>query len=870
MKNWFLVWVPALVLAGCVNDGLSGFKAPKEQSSGAPVANTFTFNGYTDHWQNVYENRYRYGNLYRINVPDIDKTIAQSRKDLAADMGFPGLRMSEGFFASLAASDPEVLMNPAEADIAGAFKSSSSVLAYVEKGSEVAGKLAKGNPFPAADDALDAYIMKRGKKVLHVVVGEGKSLETFRKTIADALEVARKYDMKRGWFGAETLLQSVTCTPCDPIDVMGLGMNEGNSWFVFSGYCDFLMGDKLSGWVKEVGDPVVTDLGYAPIFGCENWDNLQVQLMKTPEDWVNFQKKEGGYLFQDVPSGGLGTGPECDGYFANEGNARQINSWGKPFVITTGPAISGLTRCMILFVEKGVKFDRARMWEAIMSSSAVAVDTHGVIMGPELFRKTAQLMALDKTYLEEYFRDRINIESTIDGHRLHVRITNLYPKIVSGSLSLILPEQVGVQGKSKRNLTIPAGASRVLDFELLPSADAMGRLNAVLSRFSWDDESKSVMSSFNLPPAVSTHQLLYGPETGCEFPVSIHNFTTNTTVPVKVSVFKNDAPENAVYSEECELEIAKGSYMTRKFNLVLPAGGYTVKTQAMGVTAETQLGIGTETGEVTLEEKDLDGDGVNEYILENNKVRATLLTTGARVIEYYLKEKDDNLLFKLWPDKPTDDARSNRLWYYYPYGGFEDFLGQASVETHKVYSAEVLKAGGDYAEVRMRADYNGTVIEKTFTLYGGSPLLGIRFALDIKHPEMNVLGPQPILEVGQKHGLEDRILIPEPQGVTAYVMDPVDYYGKIFFPVEGWNADYDTKENISFVGAFPVKRPYYLHMWMNLPHNRDANYTYVELQPWLPLYINNTSYFSYYMWTEGASWTNGVQALRERNLITKK
>ncbi len=870
MKKWFFSLLPALLLAGCTSDGLSGFKAPQDRTPDSPVENTFTFSGYTNHWQHVYENRYKYGNLYRINVPDVGKTIAQSRKDLAADLGLPGLRMTEGFFSSVAAAGPAVLENPSESDITGAFKSASAVLAYVEKGSPVAEKLAKGCPFPAADDALDAFVLTRGKKILHVAVGDAKSLEAFKKILSDALEVAGKYDMKRGWFGAETLLQSVTCTPCDPIDVMGLGMNEGNSWFIFSGYCDFLMGDKLAGWVKEVGDPVVTDLGYAPIYGCDNWEGLQVQLMKTPEDWSNFQKEKGGYLFRNVPHGGLGTGPACDGYFATEGNAAQINTWGKPFAITTGPALSGLTRCMVLFVGKGEKFDRAKLWEAIMSCKAVAVDTRGVIMGPDLFRKSVQLMALDKVYLEDYFKDRLNLESAIEGHKLHVRVTNLYPEEVSGTFSLVLPEQVGVKGDGSFSMRIPSGASKELDVELLPTADAMGRLNAVVSRFAWDGDSKSVMSSFNLPPAVSTHQLLYGPATGCDFPVSIHNFTTASTVPVKVSVFQKDDPGKAVFSEERSFEVAKGSYQTQKFNLVLPEGGYTVRTEAMGVTADTQLGIGSEPGEVTLVEKDLNGDGVNEYILDNEKVRVTLLTTGARVIEYYLKEKDDNLLFKLWPEKASDDARPYRVRGYYPYGGFEDFLGQASVETHKVYSAEVIKAGGAYAEVRMRADYYGTVIEKTFTLYGGSPLLGVRFALDIKHPEMNVLGPQPILEVGQKHGPEDKILIPEPEGVTTYIMDPVDYYGKIFFPVEGWNADYDTRENISFVGAYPVRRPYYLHMWMNLPHNNDAHYTYVELQPWLPLYINNTSYFSYYMWTEGALWTHGVDALRERNLITKR
>ena len=287
-----------------------------------------------------------------------------------------------------------------------------------------AGLLEKKDPMGSPVMSLDAFVLKRGKKVLNVVLGDAESLKSFKEILTDALEVVGKYDMKKGWFGAETLIQSVTCTPGDPVDVMGLGMNEGNSWFIFSGYCDFLMRDKLAGWVKEIGDPVVTDVGYAPIFGCNDWSSMQVQMMKTAEDWTNFQKAYGGYIFRDVPEGGLGTGPECDAFFATPGNARQINTWGKPFAIRTGSVLGGLTNSMVLFVKKGEKFDKEKMWEAIMSCNSVAIADQGVIMGPDMFRKSAQLLALDRIYLEDYFGDRINMESFIEGHTLNVKVTN--------------------------------------------------------------------------------------------------------------------------------------------------------------------------------------------------------------------------------------------------------------------------------------------------------------------------------------------------------------------------------------------------------------------------------------------------------------
>ena len=97
------------------------------------------------------------------------------------------------------------------------------------------------------------------------------------------------------------------------------------------------------------------------------------------------------------------------------------------------------------------------------------------------------------------------------------------------------------------------------------------------------------------------------------------------------------------------------------------------------------------------------------------------------MIEYFIKSRNDNALYKIWPIKPVDDKREFRKRGYYPYGGFEDFLGQASMETHKLYTAEILKKEGDYVSVRMTADYFGNKLEKTYTLYGNSPLLEVTF-----------------------------------------------------------------------------------------------------------------------------------------------
>jgi hypothetical protein len=259
-----------------------------------------------------------------------------------------------------------------------------------------------------------------------------------------------------------------------------------------------------------------------------------------------------------------------------------------------------------------------------------------------------------------------------------------------------------------------------------------------------------------------------------------------------------------------------------------------------------------------------------EYRMENDSVQVTLLTTGARVIEYIVKSRNDNVLFKLWPEKSGDDKRPNRGWGYYPYGGFEDFLGQGSMETHKVYDAELIKSSGDYVQVKMNADYYGNKIQKIFTLYGNSPLLEVRFALTFINPEANVLGPQPILEIGKVHGTEDVFIIPTMDGRKEFRMRPEDYYGRAFKVNEGWNAGYDTKEDISFIGAFPVTQPIFLHMWMNHPRNGDAHHYYAEFQPWTPIYQQSTMYFTYYLWGAGGPWEASLQEMKNRNLISTR
>jgi hypothetical protein len=431
--------------------------------------------------------------------------------------------------------------------------------------------------------------------------------------------------------------------------------------------------------------------------------------------------------------------------------------------------------------------------------------------------------------------------------------------------------EVEIRDAASRSVNLAAHSSRTTTVRLQPTLLAMGRTSPVLAVFKWPLGEKKTLAIMDLPPAISAHQLLYGQAPEVVYPVSVHNFGEEESFSVEVKAFAAGRPESPVYQTRRQADIPPAEFGEMDFRLPLPPGSYEVEVSALGARNTTRVSVEPARGEPTGCEVDLNGDGIKEYRLENEKVLVTLLATGARIIEYIVKEKNDNILFKLWPDKEwSTHKRPFRERGFYPYGGFEDFLGQASMETHKVYEAELTNKDGSYVQARMAADFYGNRLEKIFTLYGDSPLVEVRFALAFRNPEANMLGPQPILELGRRHWTEDVFVVPSVAGRREFRMRPEEYFGEVIYLEEGWNAGRDTSEDVSFVGAFPVSEPEFLHMWMNHPSNGESNHYYVEFQPWVPIFQKTVRYFTYYLWGAPEAWENGLAELRKRNLITSR
>ena len=104
------------------------------------VTTNFQFNGYTNYWHDISNDWVRYGNLFKIAVPNVDYTIAQSKVDIAEDLKIPGLSLEEGFLNSLLSSQFTLLDQPTLQKL-DESTSNNNVLVLVDPETETGKKL---------------------------------------------------------------------------------------------------------------------------------------------------------------------------------------------------------------------------------------------------------------------------------------------------------------------------------------------------------------------------------------------------------------------------------------------------------------------------------------------------------------------------------------------------------------------------------------------------------------------------------------------------------------------------------------------------------------------------------------------------------
>jgi hypothetical protein len=104
------------------------------------IINQFQFNGYTNHWQNSYTEIYRYANLFKMPISNVQSTILQSKINIADDLGIPGLLVQEGFVSKLLSTKFQKLENITLQQLEDELKT-ENVLVITNQESEAGKKL---------------------------------------------------------------------------------------------------------------------------------------------------------------------------------------------------------------------------------------------------------------------------------------------------------------------------------------------------------------------------------------------------------------------------------------------------------------------------------------------------------------------------------------------------------------------------------------------------------------------------------------------------------------------------------------------------------------------------------------------------------
>jgi hypothetical protein len=396
--------VAAVLSAAAPEDRLASFV---RLSGSSPASSRIDahgrFSGYTNYWQTNAWSWVQHGNLFLIGQPEVGQAISQNKADIAEELGIPGLILDEGFLDAWLRSDPLELDDP-EAEALDRALGRRDVLAWIKLASPLGPRLlikapgllgvraAQGSHQAAAADyhELVAFALADGDRYLFAVVSDcAECRRRFKELLAGVRAVVRRYDLHRGWFGTGTLLHSVTCHPGHPLEVIGQGLSQGNDWFTFSGYMDFLMQKELPGWLDKVGLDVAVDVGTGKAthslgtiaYGLKNYKGLKIQDMPTEEEWIKFVKDRGGYLFRPVYA------PDCDKYkydgqIAVDGNKKQIDTEDVPFILQAGLITDEPPAAMVLFAEKGRRLDRMAMWKAILDRRAVGIPSGYMMLRP--------------------------------------------------------------------------------------------------------------------------------------------------------------------------------------------------------------------------------------------------------------------------------------------------------------------------------------------------------------------------------------------------------------------------------------------------------------------------------------------------------
>ncbi len=846
------------------------WKAPADVAYAVKTLN-HDFKGYTSRWEEFSWKWFYSRGVFQTAQPDIKSLLLRIENDIANQLLLEELWIQPGFLSLIEKKQPVVLRSPSRADLEQALLQ-GDVFAVISQRDPVAKELLAKLPEELYFRRNKAFVLQRENRQLFISAGY-TPLESERLYghLQAAVDVIHRFTFSKGWMGVHT--NELLITPAvrtNPYELINKALQVGCSWMAVSGYNDFMLPNEVNQALSDIQFPFVFMPGQygsgGVMYGMAHYPEVQDNTVGSCLEWC---EKNGGYYFSNLPGDGA-FAAHYHGYVINSAaDQESMEKLDKPFITNAGTIERSTPPALLLFLEKNEPLDSAAIMRAILARRNAAVFENGAVLASKELLNPLRILILEQEHLSRTFMDFISLDAEIKENRLLVTLRNSGERVVKGTLSLHLPADVTVADHVYETaVALNSQESRLLAFTLNSSAAACGKDNPVGVRFSGDFAAVAALTHWDLPHRAELHPLILDSPGPMDYPITLLNSSSVNPFIADLTVTEVKTGKR-VHTETLVEELASWQKKTVKRKMRLAPGDYMAVVAASGDTVRGQIAVRRFKGNAMVHEEDLNQDGVPEIVLENQKVKATILLTGGRIIEYILKSRDENLLFKLWPQTPPWHGEPRGALAFYPYGGLEEFIGYPYIAGHIIYEYKIVQAKGNYVRVELWANIHGSKIAKTITLPGEGQVLEVRYSLDEIDPSLHVIGINPLIEIGPSTGPEDVYTFPEKIWVSkSPVLDR--YYGAACLLEEGWAAGYDTQMDVSLLIGYPVNDAIYLHMWNNHPDNTPTPYYYTELQPWLAIKPLTTTYFSYYLLGQDGPWPVALEAFKKLGLLTKR
>ncbi len=828
----------------------------------------YRFRGYTDHWDQFDVIWYRYAGIFTGFVQEPESLVLRAEDRIGQLLLLEELWIHDGFIKELAECRPVKLYSPKPQQLPLELAVNDVLVVGTDRDSVIKAALKK-LPGPLRFRRNRAFYFKTSSHKLFVICSQTmEEAERLKKLISQAIRLIRKYEIYKGIAGYHTGYYAIGHRPENPLDSISKALRLRCSWMLLTGYNDLMAVESANKWLETIKLPFLLDAGRygnaCVMYGMKEYPPQQDSSLDNCIEWA---EKLGGYIF--VEENHAKKINESVGVLMHHPGRYDVEEAAKGFITGYKGERTKVPPAMLVFLDKGRKLTVHNIFEAIVDKKAVGVFERGRMVGLKKYVEAMWMLLMDRIYLEERFAESADVEAKVRGEDLIVQLRNKSAEKLKAQLVFDMPKELQIQnGMHKMPVNLVAHENRILRFPITYNSAASGRINPVVVTLDWGRNKCSDLAYIELPNPIETHRLLLVDEGNVSLPVTIWNCSEQRKVLVRIEVFESRYPLKPLVSKLRTLQLVHAEKKTFMESLSLEQGRYNIRISALGTSRTCRISVEKNKNKAQMHLKDIDGDGINEIIMENNNIRATVLLTGGRIIEYVLKEKNDNLLFKLWPEKAIWHHNPKGKRNYYPYGGLEEFIGYPTITGHIVFDYQILSSSGPSVSVKVWANVHGNIIEKIFTLYGEGTVLETRYALRNMHPSLNVLGVNPLIELGQGTGLEDAYYFPARGDITEFRPSMKDWSGRTLHLSQGWVAGEDTKEAVSLVVAYPIDATLFMHYWSNHPRNKPTPYYYTELQPWVMINRKTTTYFTYYLLGYNGRWNEAVKQLKNLGLLT--